>query len=77
MTTAREPGVTITLGRIYQKLLDVERISKDTKIHVADIRGDVDSQGNRITVLERRVWPLPSLAVLVAVGSLAVTFLKN
>lgn len=73
----RGVGVTVTLAKIYDKLLEVERISTVTNVHVENVTADVSDHGNRLNSLERARWPLPSLGVLVALAALAVSFLKN
>lgn len=78
MTTApRGAGVTVTLARIYDKLLEVERISTVTNVHVENVTADVTDHGHRLKALEGARWPLPSLGILVALAALAVSFLKN
>lgn len=77
MTTAREPGVTVTLGKIYSTLQEVVGIVTVTKVHVEDIRKDVEDHDARLDTLERGRWPLPSLGILVALAALVVSFLKS
>lgn len=77
MTTAREPGVTVTLGRIYARLLEVADIVTVTKVHVEDIRTDVGDHGKRLDALERGRWPLPSLSILLGLAALAVSILRS
>lgn len=77
MTTAREPGVTVTLGRIYARLLEVADIVTVTKVHVEDIRADVGDHGKRLDSLERGRWPLPSLSILLGLAALAVSILRG
>lgn len=74
MSTAREPGAVVTLGKIYDKLMELERTSIVIREHVKDIRRDVEDHGTRVTSLERARWPLPSLSVLLAAGALLINF---
>lgn len=64
--------VFIGAREIYDRL-----VSLDTKVsmvihHIDDAAGDIKDHEGRLRVLERGRWPLPTLAVLAALGSLTV-----
>lgn len=64
------PVVMIGLQQIYDKLVALERdVARLVDQHdgVRERLGDYET---RIRVLERARWPLPAMAVLIALGSL-------
>ena len=76
---AEEPtngGVRVTLKDVYTKLEDVS----DTLTRLVEretfAQHRVDDHETRIRAVERRVWAVPSFAVLVAVASLVVTVIR-
>lgn len=73
-TPARRNGVVVTLERIYDELLAVHEDVTVTKVHVEGLTGKAHEHDERISTLERARWPLPSLAVAVAMGALALSF---
>lgn len=74
MSATREPGTVVTLGRVYAKLLEVERATIVIKEHVKGVREDVNDHGGRVAALERARWPLPSIGVLLAAGAMLMNF---
>lgn len=77
MSTEHRSGVVVTLGTIYDTLLRIGEDVTVTKERVGTLRADVDHHDTRITTLERRTWPLPSLSILVALGALAAALLRG
>ena len=69
-----EPGpVTIGAREIYDQL--VALIAKVDRLvnQLDNVHGDIADHEQRLRALERSRWPLPSLAVLMAFGSLIAT----
>lgn len=81
MTTGGAPDplgpVVITPRDIYEALIrlteTVNRLVDQSASHVEDIR---DHEA-RIRTLERARWPLPSLAVVVSIASLAIPLVAH
>lgn len=75
MTADPLGGVSIGAREIYDEVKEVGR-KVDRLVDAHDeIRQDVADHETRIRSLERGRWPLPSIAVLVAIGSLIVALL--
>lgn len=71
------PTVRIGLKEIYERLceVDLKLTAVDGKVgRLADAYGavkeDLDDLEDRVRSLERGRWPLPSVAVLISMGSL-------
>lgn len=68
--------VVITAREIYDQLVRVVAgLERLTGKH-DDQTQDLHDHETRLRALERARWPLPALAVLVALASLVLTFLK-
>jgi len=72
VTTIPEPGVTITLSRIYEKLTRVEAVAQRVAADVKAIKSAQHDHEERLRELEENRWPWKVLGGLVAVGSLIV-----
>lgn len=69
-----DPGpVTIGAREIYDQL--VALVAKVDRLvdQLDNVRGDIDDHEQRLRGLERGRWPLPSLSLLVSIGSLVAT----
>lgn len=69
-------GLKVGLREIYEQLLRL-----DTKVSLLmarhdDSRAEIADHENRIRVLERARWPLPSLAALVSIGAFVVALIN-
>jgi hypothetical protein len=68
--------VVITAREIYDQLVRVvaglERLTSKHDDQTADLK----DHETRLRSLERARWPLPALAVIVALASLALTFVR-
>lgn len=71
-----EPVVVITLKEVYEKLVDV--LSKiDRALDKQDGHDHIQKDHEtRIRTLERARWPLPSIAALVSVIALVISFVR-
>lgn len=68
-------GVTITAREIYDAVV---RLTGRVDVLIEqqnEARHDLQDHETRLRTLERARWPLPSLAVLIAAGSLAYAVL--
>ncbi|WP_225838654.1 hemolysin XhlA family protein [Streptomyces sp. NK08204] len=78
--SVQDPGVYIPPAQMYQELRSLSDglVRVETKLDgigqgLTELGKDVADHETRIRALERARWPLPSLAAVVAVGSLGVT----
>lgn len=70
-------GVTITAREIYEAVIRLTgRVDVLIEQH-AETRNDVKDHEERLRSLERGRWPLPALAVLLSIGSLAAAVLPR
>ena len=69
------PGVLITVREVYDAVV---RLSGQVEVLTSQQTGEsnkiVDHEA-RLRNLERRQWPLPSLALLVSIGALVASIL--
>jgi hypothetical protein len=72
MTTVPEPGVTISLRSIYEKLTRVETVANRTAADVKAIKGAQHDHEERLRELEESRWPWKVIAGLVSIGGLIV-----
>lgn len=68
-------AVQITGREIYDRLLLVHADVRTMAAATATIKANVDDHEERLRTVERSRWPLPSVALLVAVAALVVPFL--
>lgn len=68
--------VLITSREIYDQLVRVAAAVDRVSNQLVDMAQDLHDHETRLRALERARWPLPALAVLVAMASLALTFLR-
>lgn len=68
--------VVITSREIYDQLVRVAAAVDRVSNQLVDMAQDLRDHENRLRALERARWPLPALAVLVAVASLGLSLLK-
>ncbi|MFC8658440.1 hypothetical protein ACFUCT_25035 [Streptomyces parvus] len=82
MVTPQDPGVYISPAQMYQEVRalaqavgriesKIDGILDETK----DIRSDLGDHEQRLRVLERARWPLPTIGVLAGVGGAATGLL--
>lgn len=79
MSGAPDPVGPVTIGarEIYDLLVDLRgQVSRLADQH-AGTTDDVKDHEARIRSLERRQWPLPTLAVLVSVAAIVVAALPH
>lgn len=70
-------GVTITAREIYDAVVRLTGrcdVMISNQEHAA--RTDQDHE-TRIRLIEKGRWPLPSLAVLISLGAIALSFLRT
>lgn len=70
-------GVTITSREIYDAVVRLTGRVDVLITQQGDMASDVKDHETRLRGLERARWPLPSLAALIAVVSLAVTIIPK
>lgn len=70
-----DPGVYISPAQMYQEMRSLhDAVSRvETKLDglrddTKDIRTDIADHENRLRILERARWPLPTLGVLAGIG---------
>ena len=75
-------GVIIGLKEIFDELRvvgnKVDRLlaeHEQVRSDIVELRADLADKEARLRVVERARWPLPSLAALVAVGSLVLALI--
>jgi hypothetical protein len=75
-----DPGVYIPPAQMYQELRSLSDglVRVETKLDgigqgLTELGKDVADHETRIRALEKGRWPLPSLAAVVAVGSMGLT----
>lgn len=68
--------VIITAREIYDQLVRVATAVEKVSGQLTDIAQDVHDHETRLRSLEKARWPLPSLAVLVSLAALALSFFK-
>lgn len=72
-----EPHVRVSLSTIYEKLLEVSSkvdLVQSTQTQLDRLQADTES---RLRRLERRLFPLGSIASLVAIASLGFAILSR
>jgi len=69
--------VVITSREIYDQLRSVVTLLERALGKLDEHGTDLRDHETRLRSLERARWPLPALAVLVAVAALVVPFLKQ
>ncbi len=70
-------GVTITSREIYDAVVRLTGRVDVLITQQGEASKDLQDHENRLRVLERARWPLPSLAALLAVASLAVAIIPH
>lgn len=69
-------GVSITAREIYDAVV---RLTGRVDVVIAqqeDAKHRIEDHENRIRVIERGRWPLPTLSVIFAAGALALSIIK-
>jgi hypothetical protein len=74
---AGQQGIVVTIEQVYAVLLDVRDGQRDLTATTREIRKDVDDHEDRLRAWESRRWPLPVMAVLLAVASFGVSFIRK
>jgi len=76
--SASDPLGPVTIGarEIYDKLLDLNLKVDRIAATLSDVQGTITDHEARLRTLERGRWPLPSIAALVSVGSLAIALIS-
>jgi len=79
MTEPLGSGFIVTVKDIYDGVVRLEARIADITTHLAVIQNQLlefdktqNDHERRITKLEGRLWPLPSIAALLAIASLAI-----
>lgn len=69
--------VYIGAREIYDKLVIVDISVRRVSEQITDLAKDVGDHEVRLRTLEKARWPLPALAVLVSLASLALTVIPH
>jgi len=69
--------VYIGAREIYDKLVTVDVSVRRISDQITDLAQDVRDHETRLRTLEKARWPLPALAVLVSMASLALTLIPH
>lgn len=69
--------VYIGAREIYDKLVIVDASVRRVSDQITDLAQDVKDHEVRLRALEKARWPLPALAILVSMASLALTMFPH
>jgi hypothetical protein len=72
-----EDGVRVTNRDIYDAVMALRGKVDTLLVLDAQKSETIKDQENRLRAIEHRQWPLPTLAALIALASLAVSFFAN
>lgn len=72
MTTPPEPHVQVTTEMIYRSVADIAASIQVINVKLDQAIGRVNDHEARLRELERARWPLPTLAILIALAAMII-----
>lgn len=70
-------AVTRLTGRVDVLITQQDTLSRDQQDHERQSKAGHDDHETRIRSLERRQWPLPTVAILLSLGGLALVIIEK
>jgi hypothetical protein len=77
--TSPDPMGPVYIGarEIYDQVVRVDSSVHRVSDQITDLALDVKDHESRLRLLEKARWPIPALAILISMASLALTFVPH